>query len=400
MNMTKIDQNQIDEVLDRAVEDIIVRQDLEKKLQSGKILRVKHGVDPTTKDLHLGHAVAYWKMKQLQDMGHQIVFLIGDFTGRFGDPTEKLSDRKLRPKQEVKELAEKYLKQVGKILDLDKTEVRYNSDWYDKMSAEELLKLMSSFTVMRMLERDMFQQRIKRGLDIRLHDPVYPVLQGYDSVILKSDMTVCGSDQIFNELRGRDLQTEFKQKPQDILAVQLLPGTDGHQKMSQSLGNEIGLDDEPNEKYGKIMSIPDNLITVYFKLTTLVPLKEIDSIAKDLQSQSVNPRDIKARLAKEVVTLYHGQDEAKKAAKEFDQIFKDKGRPSKIEEKKVSSSNVLDVLVETKLASSKSEAKRLIEQGGIKIDNQIVKDWRKTITIKDNMIIQAGKRKFIKLKTN
>lgn len=399
MNMTKIDQNQIDEVLDRAVEDIIVRQDLEKKLQSGKILRVKHGVDPTTKDLHLGHAVAYWKMKQLQDMGHQMVFLIGDFTGRFGDPTEKLSDRKLRPKQEVKELAEKYLKQVGKILDLDKTEVRYNSDWYDKMSAEELLKLMSSFTVMRMLERDMFQQRIKKGLDIRLHDPVYPVLQGYDSVILKSDMTVCGSDQIFNELRGRDLQTEFKQKPQDILAVQLLPGTDGHQKMSQSLGNEISLDDESNEKYGKIMSIPDNLITVYFKLTTLVSLKEIDSIAKDLQSQSVNPRDIKARLAKEVVTLYHGQDEAKKAAKEFDQIFKDKGRPSKIEEKKVSSSNVLDVLVETKLASSKSEAKRLIEQGGIKIDNQIVKDWQKTITIKDNMIIQAGKRKFIKLKT-
>lgn len=391
----KTDNKKIEEILEKGVKRVIKKEELEKRLKSGKKLRVKHGIDPTTKDLHLGYSVVYLKLKKLQELGHQIVFLIGDFTGRFGDPTQKLEARNLRTKKEVKDLAKNYLRQVGRILDLKKTEVRYNSEWYDKMSAEELLRLMSNFTAMRMLERDMFQKRIKKGLEIQLQEPVYPVLQGYDSLMLKSDLTVCGIDQIFNEIRGREIQKKFDQKPQGIIATKILIGTDGKQKMSQSLGNYIGIEEKPEQQFGKIMSIPDNLILDYFELVTQVPLAEIKKFKKD----ETNPRDLKTRLAKEIVSIYHNKKDALSAEKEFERVFKEKKTPTKIpgikvKEKKLS---VLDLLVRTKMASSKSEAKRLISQKGVKIDNKVQTVWQKTIEAKKGMLIQVGKRKFVKL---
>jgi len=387
----KIKTQNIEEVLSRGIEKVIKKEDLLKKLKSGKKLRIKHGIDPTTKDLHLGHSVVYLKLKELQDLGHKIVFLIGDFTARFGDPAGKLESRSLRPKKETKALAKNYLKQVGRILDLKKTEIRYNGEWYDKMKADELLILMSNFTSARMLERDMFQERIRKGLDIGFHEPVYPVLQAYDSVMLKSDLTVCGTDQLFNEIKGRELQEKFGQKGQDIMATKILIGLDGKKKMSQSLGNYIGIEEEPKEQYGKIMSIPDNLIFNYFELITRVPLRGI--------KEDTSPRGLKARLAREIVTMYHSKKVAQQAEKEFNKIFKEKGLPTKIPGIKVNRKkiNILDLLVKTKLVSSKAEAKRLIEQKGVKIDSKVQKDWKAIIEIKKGLIIQVGKRRFAKI---
>lgn len=387
----KINRERIEEFLKRGVADIVKKDSLEEKLKSGKKLRVKHGVDPTTTGLHIGHAVVYLKMKELQEMGHQIVFLIGDFTGRFGDPSQKLTARQLRPKKEVRALAKNYLRQVGRIVDLKKTEIRYNSEWYDKMSAEDLLKLMSRFTVQRMLERDMFQKRIEQKKEIRLQEPVYPVLQGYDSVVLKADITICGNDQLFNEIKGRELQAEFNQAPQDIVATRLLVGLDGKEKMSQSLGNDIGIEDSPKEQYGKIMSIPDNLIQEYFELTTRVPLEKV---------KKGNPRELKAELARAIVKIYHGEKEADKAEQEFNKVFKERQDPEDMPEIRVSEKKlpILDLLVKTKLVSSKSEAKRLIQQKGVKIDKEVQQEWDKEIAVKKGMVIQVGKRRFAKIR--
>ncbi len=389
----------IAEVLSRNVQEVIVGKDLVKKLKEGKVLRVKHGVDPTTKDLHLGHAVTYWKLRDFQEMGHKIVFLIGDFTGRFGDPTERLKTRALRTKKEVRVLAKDYLRQVAKILDMKKVEVRYNSEWYDKWNWGQGLKFMSQFTTARMLERDMFEKRIKKGKKIGYHEPVYPMLQAYDSVMLKSDLTVIGTDQRFNELLARPLQEKAGQVPQDLVIVPLLLGIDGKLKMSQSLGNQISLSDRPEQMYGKIMSIPDKLIIHYFKLCTRLSEKEIIKIEQALKQKTINPREAKARLALEIVKLYHGLGEANKAAREFEKVFRKKGIPSKmpriaIKQKKLS---ILDLLVKTKLASSKSEAKRLILQKGVRIDGKIQEDWKKIVETKKGIIIQVGKRRFIKL---
>ena len=393
------DQKRIDGLLTKGVEKIIEKDSLIKKLKSGKKLRIKHGVDPTTKDLHLGYAVIYWKLRELQEMGHQVIFLIGDFTARFGDPTDKLESRQMKEKEKVKELAEDYLNQLGKILDLKKTEVRYNGEWYDKMSAEELLKLMGHFTQARMLERSMFKERIKEGKEIRFHEPVYPVLQAYDSVMLKSDLTVCATDQIFNEMRGRDIQQDFGQAPQDILTTKLLIGLDGKKKMSQSLNNYIGITEPPREQYGKIMSIPDNLIIHYFNLCTPVSQKEIETMEKNISSGKFNPRDAKVRLAKEIVALYHGDKAAKTAEEEFNKIFREKKAPSEMPFFHASkkSYNIVDLLNDAKLTSSKSEARRIILQGGAKIDGETEKNWKAEIEVKKGMVIQAGKRKFIKI---
>lgn len=426
----KIDTNpkKINKFLERAVEKIVKKEDLLKKLSSGKKLRVKHGVDPTTKDLHLGYSVVYLKLKELQEMGHKIVFLIGDFTARFGDPTEKSEARKLRPAKEVRALAKNYLNQVGKILDLKKTEVRYNSEWYGKMKADELLMLMSNFTTARMLERGMFQDRIKKGLEIGLHEPVYPVLQSYDSAMLKSDLTICGTDQLFNELKARDLQEKFNQEPQEVISTKLLVGLDGHQKMSQSLGNYIGIEDAPKDKFGRIMSIPDELIGDYFELCTRSVSLEASRLIKEYYKRSIKgninkfkvveeelgikinePKDLKIKLAKEIVRMYHGEKEAEKQAQEFDELHKNKQDPKDIRveirdkiglgdnvEVKVRR-DIKNILVRTGLASSKSDAKRLIEQGGVKINGKVEKDWNKEIKEGEETKIQVGKRKFVKL---
>ena len=267
-----------------------------------------------------------------------------------------------------------------------------------KISAEELLGLASHFTQARMLERDMFQERIKQKQGIGLHEPIYPVLQAYDSVMLKSDLTVCSTDQIFNEMRARDLQQDFGQPPQDILATKLLIGLDGKRKMSQSLGNYIGLTEPPEEQYGKIMSIPDNLIFHYFELAARLPQEKIKEIKKAIDSREMNPRDAKASLAREIVSLYHGKTASQKAEEEFNQVFKERQLPSKMPVIKLSVSkmNVLDLLVKAKLAPFKSEAKRLIEQGGVKIDKEIIKDWKTEIQIKKGMVVQVGRRKFVR----
>lgn len=394
-------ERKIEEILTRGVKKVIEKKSLEKKLNSGKVLRVKHGVDPTTPDLHLGYSVVYRKLKQLQDLGHKIVFLIGDFTGRFGDPTDKEKSREMRKKEDVTKLAKNYIDQLGKILDIENVEVRYNGEWYDKMSAEDLLKLMSKFTMRRMMERDMFQERDKKGLEIGLHEPVYPVLQGYDSVELQSDLTVIGSDQEFNELQGRRIQEIYGQHPQDLIIMPVLTGTDGKQKMSQSLDNYIGITEEPNSMLGKVMSIPDTSIVNYFELCTDVSIEEIKQMEKEMQAEKVNPRDLKLRLAEEIVKIYHGESEAEKAKEYFVNTFSKKETPENIPEIKVDSDsiNLLDFIVLSGNAKSKGEARRKVEQGGVEIDGQKVADWKMVLNKKDSgRTLKIGKFGFVKIK--
>lgn len=387
----------IKELLSRSVQEIVVAKSLQNKLKSGKVLRVKHGIDPTTPDLHLGYAVVYHKLREFQEAGHKIVFLIGDFTARLGDPTDKKKARKLRKADEVKKMAANYLRQAGKIINLQKTEVRYNSEWYDKMSAHDLVELESRFTVARLLERDMFERRMKAREEISAHEIIYPILQGYDSVMLKSDLTVNGLDQKFNELQGRKLQLEFGQKPQDILMVPMLLGTDGKQKMSQSLGNYISLDDSPSEMYGKVMSIPDKVIIHYAELAARMDKKEMSKIKKMIKK---NPRDAKAQVAKSIVELYY-KGKGGEAEAEFNRIFKDKEDPFDMPEIKIKSKKpqkLVDILYKTKLVSSKSEAKRLIEQGGIKIDKAKICDIDEVLKFHEGMVIQLGRHRFVKIR--
>lgn len=388
------------ELLERGVSEVIIRENLEKKLRSGKKLRVKHGVDPTTTDLHLGYSVIYRKLRKFQELGHTVVFLIGSFTARFGDPTDKGAARQMRTKKEVEETAKNYIQQVGKILDVKKLEIRYNGEWFDKFSAEDLLRLMSEFTTARMMERDMFQERQREGKDIGLHEPVYPVLQAYDSVMLRSDVTVVGNDQKFNELQARPIQKSRGQEPQDIIIMPLLIGTDGKRKMSQSLGNGIGLSEKPEEQYGKIMSLPDELILQYFELCTGVSLADIQKMRAAMKAGE-NPKDFKMRLGREIVELYHGAAAARNAEEEFAKIFQKGGEPSDIEEKKLSakSYNIDELLVFVGLAGSKSEARRLVEQGGVKIEGRKIEDVKYIVALgKKPLLIQVGKRKFLKVR--
>lgn len=394
-----LDKKTIDELLSRRVESIVGEKELRKKLAAGKTLRIKHGVDPTTPDLHLGYSVVYRKMREFQDLGHTIIFLIGDFTGRFGDPTDRDKTRELRDAREVKRMAENYIKQVLTILDPKHTEIRYNSEWYDKMSAEDLLRLMSHFTYAQMMERDMFAKRMKAKQEISFHEPIYPILQGYDSVMLESDLTVIGTDQTFNEMRGRDLQKDFGLTPQAIISVPMLVGLDGKQKMSQSLNNFIGITEDASEQYGKIMSLPDGLIYPYFELTTSVPTNDLAAIKRELKSKTANPRDIKMRLAYEIVKMYHGDGSAKKAESNFVGVFQKKGTPSDIDEITLKKDiTLIDLLTEHKLASSRSEAKRLIDQRGVRVDHHIITDPTFIVENKPGTIIQVGKRKFVQLK--
>jgi tyrosyl-tRNA synthetase len=387
------------ELLTRGVDDVIIRPSLEKKLRSGRPLRVKHGVDPTTKDLHLGYAVIYEKLRQFQAAGHTIVFLIGGFTARFGDPTDRLEERHMRDRQEVEALARGYVEQLGRILDVSKVEIRSNAEWYDGMSAEELLRLLSGTSVQRMLERDMFDRRRKAGLEIGLHEITYPVLQGFDSVMLKSDLTVIGRDQTFNELQARPLQEAAGQAPQDLVVMPLLVGTDGKRKMSQSFGNSINFNDAPSDMFGKIMSLPDSQIVNYFTLVTRLPLDEISEIARELK-KGANPRDAKAKLAHEIVTTYHSKAKAAEAAQEFDRVFKEKGAPSDIPTVRVKTKELLlvDLLVQAKLAPSKSEARRLVEQGAVELGGKRLTDPAASVQPKDNAVLKVGKRRFARVR--
>lgn len=390
----------LDELLSLGVEEIIVRKDLEKKLISGKKLRIKLGADPTKPDLHLGHAVVLRILKKFQEEGHTIIFVVGDYTVRIGDPSGRSKTRPALSEQEIEQNSKTYFDQVGKILDIKQVELKRNSEWCEKLSLTELIKLMSNFTVARILERDDFFNRYKKGTSIGLHEFLYPVMQAYDSLVLKADLEMGGSDQKFNMLAGRELQEKLGETPQDVITCQILEGIDGHEKMSKSLNNYIGITEPAQDMYGKVMSIPDELIVKYYNLCTDYPTDKISQIEKGMKSKKLNPRDAKAELAKAIVSIYHSQEDAQKAGEEFDRIFKMKEMPNKIPEitLKLHTYSLPDLLVSMSLVSSKSEAKRLIQQGGVKIDGNVSTNKETNIKIKDGMVLQVGRRKFAKVR--
>ncbi len=392
----KIKDKKIEEVLTRGVENIYPnRQALEAILRSGKKLRIYCGIDPTGK-LHFGHLVVLKKLRQFQDLGHEIIVLIGDFTATIGDPTGKHTARKVLTREQVLAYAKNYKKQIRKILDFDKSNVRFlhNEEWTNKLKPIDMLAIASKFTVARLLERDMFQRRIKTGRDIHVHEFLYPIFQAYDAVTMDVDMQIGGNDQTFNMLAGRTLMKRMKNKETFVLTTKLLVDPTG-KKMGKTEGNIISLDESPKEMYGGIMSWPDTLISLGFELLTRIPMAEIDKLMKS----NANPKDIKARLAREVVTMHYSKKAAQEAEKEFKRIFKEKKLPTKIPEIKIKKKklNILDLLVKTKLASSKAEAKRLILQKGIKINSKAQKDWKAIIEIKKGLIVQKGKRHFAKI---
>jgi len=403
MTKLKTKAQKIEEVLTRGIDEVIDEKHLEEALKSGKKLRVKYGIDPTGSDLHLGHSVPLRKLKQFQDLGHKIILLIGDHTATIGDPSGRSATRPPLSSKQIKANMKDYISQAGKILDMKKVEVRYNNEWYDKKDAMFLCELASKFTIARVMERDDFKKRIKDDIDISMLEILYPLLQGYDSVELKADVEVGGRDQKFNLLMGRKVQKRYDQKKQDIIMVPLLEGTDGVQKMSKSYDNYIGLTEKPSEMYGKIMSIPDAVVWKYFKLLTSLSLKEVESIKNGLFPRGkLTRKDIKMMLAKEIVKIYHSGKEAEKAEAEFNKIFKDKELPTDIPKIKLTEVgplevNILDLLLKIKLVSSKAEARRLVEQGAVKIDNKIQTDWQTKIKTKPGLVIQVGKRRFVKL---
>lgn len=395
------DKKKIEEILTRAVDEVIVEDHLRKDLISGNRLRIKFGIDPTSPDIHLGHTVSLRKLQQFQELGHQAVLIIGDFTATVGDPSGRSEMRKQLTESEIGSNLKTYLKQASKVLDLKKAEIHYNSEWFKKEDALKLFELTSKVTVQRAMERDDFQKRITEGRDVSMLEVLYPLLQGYDSVMVNASVEIGGRDQKFNLLMGRRVQRAYGMFEQDVMTTWLIEGTDGVRKMSKSFGNYIGLTEESNSMYGKIMSIPDDLIVKYFCALTDVPNAEVDEMLKLSRTvgSSWDPRSAKARLAREIVTLYHGGKESQKAEEAFNRTFKNRETPEDIKEVKVgvSSMNVLDLLVATKLTSSKSEARRVVEQGGLKVDGKVIKDINAQIDIKKaGTLLQKGPRTFLR----
>jgi tyrosyl-tRNA synthetase len=402
-----IDKNKIEEILMRGVGEVLVRDSLKKKLLSGKKLRVKFGIDPTGSVLHLGHAVVLRKLKEFQDLGHKVIFLIGDFTAKIGDPTGRSTERKPLSDKEIRENMKNYAKQAGIILDMKKVEVKYNSKWLKKLSITEIINLTSKVTFAQVAQRADFKNRIKHDIDLSLQEFMYPVMQGYDSVELKADVEIGGTDQKFNLLMGRQLQKRYGQKEQDIITCPILEGIYGKDKMSKSLNNYIALTEKPENMYGKIMSIVDEMIAKYFELCTDLPAEEIEKIKNELSGGKTNPRDLKMKLAFEITKIYHGEKKAQEAEEFFIKTVQKKEVPdsiinyqlsTRLPDGQVNNLKLTDLLVETKLASSKGEARRLIEQGGIKVGGEVIKDFNKEIIItKEGVIIQRGKRQFVKV---
>jgi len=374
-------------------------QKLERSLKKTKPLNIKLGCDPSRPDLHIGHSVVLRKLAQFQSLGHQAILIVGDFTGMIGDPSGRSVTRPALTLEEARKNGESYFNQATKILDKEKTKMVYNSEWLGKMNFEEVIKLASKYTVARMIERDDFTNRYKSGDPISIHEFLYPLAQAMDSVAIKSDVELGGTDQKFNLLVGRDIQREEGMEPQCILTMPLIPGTDGVEKMSKSYDNYIGISDSPKEIYGRTLSIPDDLIYIYYELASDVSKDELFEIKKQLDDQKVNPRDLKRRLARTFVTMYHNKDEALKAEEEFDKVFIKKDIPDDIPEIKINGKEigVLELLMEVKYANSKGEAKRLVNQGGVSIDGNKVNDMSSSIILKDGMVLKVGKRKFIKL---
>ncbi|MCX6721241.1 MAG: tyrosine--tRNA ligase [Candidatus Staskawiczbacteria bacterium] len=397
--MINTDKQKIKEILTRGVEEVIIKEALEKKLESGRQLRIKHGLDPTGPKIHIGRAMQFWKLKAFQELGHKVVLIIGDFTAHIGDASDKQAMRKVLTQKEIKENMKDYVRQIGKILDMRKVEVRYNSEWFKKMKVLDFVDLQMIFTAQQLIQRRNFKERWDLAKPIGAHELDYPIFQGYDSVAVKADVETGGTDQLFNLQAGREIQKNFGQQPQDIMTLKMLNGLDGR-KMSTSWGNIISIIDEPGDMFGKVMSMKDELINDYFEIATRLSKIEIEEIKKS----SDNPRDIKAKLAKEIVKMYHGAEAAQKAEAEFNKIHRDNELPAEIEIFETSRKNypALDLLCDTKLAPSKNEAKRLIEGGGVTkraggSETKIV-DWRQEIALEDGVVLQVGKRRFIKIK--
>ncbi|MCT4592488.1 MAG: tyrosine--tRNA ligase [Candidatus Gracilibacteria bacterium] len=384
----------IQELLNRGVDTCTIKENLQERLEKGDKLRVKLGIDPTGSELHIGHAVILRKLRAFQDAGHQAILLYGTFTGQIGDPTGKDATRPPLTEQEVEKNSKNFLEQASSILDVDKLEIRKNGEWLNPMTFRDVVKLASSFTVQQMLHRDMYEKRIQENCEIALHEFLYPLMQGYDSVALKADVELGGTDQLFNLMAGRQIQKRFNKKPQDIMTLPILVGLDGKDKMSKSLGNYIGIKENPRDMFGKSMSIADKLMENWFELLTNVPMQEVKELLKG------HPRDTKLRLAYEITKEFHNEETAQNAKEEFLRIFQDKGLPDNIPEMQIKkgSYKALDLIIMTKLLDSTSEARRMLTQNAVKVEDEKV-NMEDEIAITDqSKIIQIGKRKFIKIK--
>ncbi|WP_110601304.1 tyrosine--tRNA ligase [Salinicola lusitanus] len=394
---------QVDEALaliKRGTQEILIEDELVKKLESGRKLRIKAGFDPTAPDLHLGHSVLLTKMRQFQDLGHEVIFLIGDFTGRIGDPTGKNVTRKPLTEEEVKANAQTYREQVFKILDPDRTEVRFNAEWFGEMSAADMIELSGQSTVARMLERDDFEKRYRAGQSISIHEFLYPLVQGYDSVALKADIELGGTDQKFNLLMGREIQKHFGQEPQVVITMPLLEGLDGVQKMSKSLNNYVGVDDAPGVMFNKIVSMPDGLMWRYFELLSLKSNEEIEAIRREIE-QGANPRDIKMALARELITRYHGAEAAANAHRSAGNQLAEGELPEDLPEVEVdfegaAQAPIAAVLNRAGLANNSAQAKDMLNNGRVKVDGEVAAKDTMLATGR-HYVIQAGKKRYARV---
>ncbi|MGL5431448.1 MAG: tyrosine--tRNA ligase [Plesiomonas shigelloides] len=388
-------------VIKRGVEDLLPEDELIAKLKEGRPLRVKLGADPTAPDIHLGHTVILTKLRQFQDLGHEVIFLIGDFTGMVGDPSGKNTTRPPLTKEQVMANAETYKEQVFKVLDPAKTRIEFNSSWLGEMGAEGMIRLASRQTVARMLERDDFKKRFHDHQSIAIHEFMYPLLQGYDSVALEADVELGGTDQRFNLLMGRELQKEYGQKPQIVITMPLLVGLDGEKKMSKSAHNYIGISEAPSEMFGKVMSISDDLMWDWYVLLSFRPLAEIDDFKARVTAGTLNPRDVKVWLAKEIIARFHSQADADAAEQEFINRFQKGAMPDEMPELTLDAGSegiaIANLLKDADLVASTSEALRMIKQGGVKIDGEKVDDAKLTLSAGSTAVYQVGKRKFARV---
>lgn len=393
------------ELIERGVEECISREELIKKLQksekTGIPLKIKAGFDPTAPDLHLGHTVLLQKLKHFQDLGHEILFLIGDFTGMIGDPTGKSETRKALTREDVLKNAESYKEQVFKILDPDKTKIVFNSDWLSKLDSFAMIRLASELTVARMLEREDFKVRFENGKPISIHEFLYPLIQGYDSVVLEADVELGGTDQKFNLLMGRDLQRSREQEPQVVITMPLLEGLDGVNKMSKSLGNYIGITESANDIYGKILSVSDKLMFRYYELLSELSSTEIEQLKQKMEDGEIHPKEVKKQLARELTARFHSPQESLKAEENFETVFKKGGLPDDIPEKRVQSSEKIwlpKLLVELELVNSTSDGRRMIKQNAVSIDGEKVTDIDTQVNPTGERLLKVGKRRFCKVR--
>ncbi len=388
-------------VIKKGTEEIITEEEMIKKLEiskkTGKPLRIKYGIDPTGYDVHIGHLVPIRKMREFQDLGHIGVIIIGEITALVGDPTERDESRPYLTCEQVKSNAEKYMDQLYTVLDRNKTEVRWQSEWFGNMNVSDILRIMGKYTLAQFMAHDTFRKRYENGLALGMHELMYPILQAYDSVAIKADVELGAMEQKFNILAGRDMQRHFKMPEQVALLSPILMGTDGQEKMSKSMNNYIAVFDPPKEKYGKTMSIPDELILNYFNYATKIDPEEIVKISQQLKEGKINPKIIKQRLAREIVSLYHGEIEARKAEEEFNQVFSKKEIPDEMPEYKMKEDkiSIMDILVRNKICSSNGEVKRMIKQNAVSINGKKINDI--FYEINDSVVIKVGKRRFLKV---